>query len=668
MHFKTLSVSFVLLLSIILFINSNAINNNRNFAVINRQRLKSTWSRTQCGSPSGNADIPTRWANDVSPYKTPLTSYPRPMMVRKLPSTNTAEKSIGRKNMERNILKRLRDVGTEDQWYNLNGLWEWEATTGGIDNPPFGKTLNSSILVPFPVESCLSNQAPSSAKESREKQKMWYRLNFQIEKGNQKTLLHFGAVDWQTHVYLNTQYLGNHTGGYDGFSFEVTDLLMKNGNTNELIIYVFDPSDDGAQPNGKQRISAIDNPGGDQYTPNSGIWQTVWLETVPDIYIDNISINADTQELKVSANLINSGTDTIKVSFDVYDGGHRIAGSQVMPGTVATIQIPSAKTWSPNNPHLYDLIVTLSTGDSIISYFGMRTFQLEDVKEGGVKRPMLNGNFTFMAGWLDQSWWPDGQYTAPSDDALKFDIEIAKSFGMNMVRLHQKVNPERWYYHADQLGVAIYQDAVQKYHGATEDTIPFFVHDMTEMIKERGNHPSIIQWETFNEGDCWKAFTKPTSKYSVEDIVALAKSLDWQNRLVDTDSGGDANNLPVGDVNDIHDYPDPKDPKPTTMKYAMIGEFGGIGAFVSGKMWVPNKCHTYLHVSTPKDEADTYVNMTKTILNRIIDISASVYTQITDVELECDGFLNYDRTNKFTNEDIVKVRNANEALTSVELF
>ena len=146
MHFKTFSVSFVLLLSIILFINSNAINNNRNFAVINRQRLKSTWSRTQCGSPSGNADIPTRWANDVSPYKTPLTSYPRPMMVRKLPSTNTAEKSIGRKNMERNILKRLRDVGTEDQWYNLNGLWEWEATTGGIDNPPFGKTLNS---IPF---------------------------------------------------------------------------------------------------------------------------------------------------------------------------------------------------------------------------------------------------------------------------------------------------------------------------------------------------------------------------------------------------------------------------------------------------------------------------------------------------------------------------------------
>ena len=144
--------------------------------------------------------------------------------------------------------------------------------------------------------------------------------------------------------------------------------------------------------------------------------------------------------------------------------------------------------------------------------------------------------------------------------------------------------------------------------------------------------------------------------------------MDWQNRLVDTDSGGDANNLPVGDVNDIHDYPDPKDPKPTTTKYAMIGEFGGIGAFVSGKMWVPNKCHTYLHVSTPKDEADTYVNMTKTILNRIIDISASVYTQITDVELECDGFLNYDRTNKFTNEDIVKVRNANEALTSVELF
>lgn len=638
-------IAFQSLLSSTSFVTSR-------FTVLDRP-LPTTWSRTQCGSPAGSADLLTRWGKDVSAENIPLSLYPRPMMVRK----SLSDKGPGRM-LE---TKALRDTGSQDQWYNLNGLWEWEATNG-VGSPPFDTTLKGSILVPFPVESCLSSQAPFSGKESKKRQKMWYRIQFEVEqKSGHRTLLHFGAVDWQTHVYFNKKYLGNHTGGYDGFSFDLTTMLVEAGKSNELLVYVFDPSDEGAQPNGKQRISSIDEPGGDQYTPNSGIWQTVWLETVPATYIETIQINADTQTLEVSASVYGA-TDEL-VSFDIFDGGHRIAGRHAMPGTVVSIVVPSAKTWSPNNPHLYDLAVTLPSGDSVLSYFGMRTFRLEDYK--GVKRPALNANFTFMAGWLDQSWWPDGQYTAPSDDALKFDLLVAKMFGMNMVRLHQKVNPERWYYHADQLGVAIFQDAVQKYHGANRSTVPYFVHDLKAMIHQRGNHPSIIQWETFNEGDCWMVFTNE-SKYTVEDIVALVKALDWQNRLVDTDSGGTANALPVGDVNDIHDYPGPKDPKPSKTKYAMIGEFGGIGAFVDGKMWVPNKCHTYLHVSTPKDEAETYVNMTKIILNRVQDISACVYTQITDVELECDGFLNYDRTHKFSKEDVANVRRANQALTDAQ--
>ena len=626
------------------------------FAVVRRPR-SSTWARTQCGSPSGSADIPSRWAREVSPDNIPLAFYPRPMMVR---TRDSAWNALGP-----SAATVLRDAGDANQWLNLNGLWEWEATQNGAKHPPFGKTLNGSILVPFPVESCLSNQAPSSSKESRERQEMWYRTQFRIDRqllGQRRLLLHFGAVDWQTRVYVNQQYLGNHTGGYDGFSFDLTNVLLKERN-NELLVYVYDPSDDGAQPNGKQRISAIDSPGGDQYTPTSGIWQTVWLELVPNSYIEGLKINADLTSLNIRASVRNASGTTIL--FDVYDGGHRVASGQALPGSTASIKIPDPKWWSPNNPHLYDVVVTLSSGDSVLSYFGMRTFRLEDVvnsvQNGTVKRPMLNGKFTFMNGWLDQSWWPDGQYTAPSDGALKFDIASVKTFGMNMVRLHQKVNPERWYYYADTIGVAVYQDAVQKYHGATEATVPYFVHDLSEMIAERGNHPCIIQWETFNEGDCWKAFTA-TSKYTVEDIVALARSLDWQKRLVDTDSGGDANSLPVGDVNDIHDYPYPKNPKPSATKYAMIGEYGGIGAFVEGKEWVPQKCHTYLHVSTPEDEAQTYINMTRAILDRVQDISASVYTQITDVELECDGFLNYDRTYKFTDEVLASVRAANEAL------
>lgn len=268
---------------------------------------------------------------------------------------------------------------------------------------------------------------------------------------------------------------------------------------------------------------------------------------------------------------------------------------------------------------------------------------------------------------MDQSWWPDGQYTAPSDEALKSDITAIKTFGMNMIRLHQKVNSDRWYYHADVVGVAVMQDAVQKYGHASQATILPFVHDLVAMIEGRGSHPCIIQWETFNEGDCWGVFkTKP---YTVQDIVALARKTDWQKRPIDTDSGGGANNPPynVGDVNDIHDYPYPRHPMPSADKYAMIGEFGGIGAFITGKEWVPTKCHTYLKVATPALEASTYVTMAAQIGAVIKDVSASVYTQITDVELECDGFLNYDRTNKFNAQQTKSIHDANRALIDASL-
>jgi len=232
-------------------------------------------------------------------------------------------------------------------------------------------------------------------------------------------------------------------------------------------------------------------------------------------------------------------------------------------------------------------------------------------------------------------------------------------FGLNMIRLHQKVNPERWYYHADTIGVAIFQDMVQKYGGASAETVPLYVQDFKAMVAGRSNHPSIVQWETFNEGDCWGVFkTKP---YDVAGIVALAKQLD-PTRLVDTDSGGGANNMHIGDVNDIHSYPWPGNPKNSATQYAMIGEFGGIGAFVEGKEWKPRSCHTYLHVDTPAQEAATYIKMAGQIQSRVDHVSASVYTQTTDLELECDGFLNYDRTNKFSDADTEAIRKANQAI------
>jgi hypothetical protein len=320
------------------------------------------------------------------------------------------------------------------------------------------------------------------------------------------------------------------------------------------------------------------------------------------------------------------------------------------------INVPDAKLWSPTGPNLYDLKVSTAT-DEVTSYFGLRTFGLGEGPKG--KRTFLNGNFTFLAGFLDQSWWPDGQYTAPTDAALAYDIQAVPMFGLNMIRLHQKVNPERWYYHADKLGVVVMQDMVQKYGHASSDLIPYFVEDFKAMVAGRGNHPSIVQFETFNEGDCWGVFkTKP---YDVAGIVALSRELD-PTRLVDTDSGGGANNMHIGDVNDIHSYPYPGDPQPSDTQYAMIGEFGGIGAFVEGKEWKPKACHTYLHVDTPNDEAMTYVKMAATIQSRVDHVSASVYTQTTDLELECDGFLNYDRSNKFSDADTAAIKKANQAI------
>jgi hypothetical protein len=698
----------------------------------------------------------------------------------------------------------------ESTYQNLNGLWQFQPANP-TDHPPFGHTLSENILVPFPVESCLSGIGETY-------KYLWYRLVFNRPSGfsSGKILIHFGAVDWQSSVWINQQFIGNHTGGYDHFSYDITNAIS--ATNNELIVYVYDPSDDGYQPNGKQRISAINNPGGDTYTPSSGIWQTVWLENVPTEYISNIRIRADTTSLTIttftspdntgpqhgvdrpggdmpgmplpmntyshwdcySLCLNTSGcvswafdvplcgssnqppvcwlkstvtnavqndcrisgthqTPSSGVKYTVYDGNTVVASGAGTPGVPTSIQIPNPKLWTPTSPFLYTITVTTQT-DSVQSYFGMRSvslghyqhpttpdtgpqvgidrsggdmpgspFQLSSADptlcwnkckstsgcvnwayaipncNGGgysqpmcwlkssyqgtgpnacrvsgalgqpaypARRPNLNGEFIFYAGWLDQSYWPDGQYTAPTEEALAFDLQAVKTFGFNSVRLHQKVNPDRWYWYADSLGIVLLQDMFQKYGGATAATIQPFIVELYRMIDQLYNHPSIVQWEVFNEGDCVGVF-------NATQVTQMVLDLD-PSRLVDTNSGGPANNLYFANVNDIHTYPYPGDPKPSATQYAMIGEFGGVGAFVSGKEWVAGQCTTYLHVNTPADEAATYINMTNMI--SLDDVSVIIYTQITDVELECDGFLNYDRTNKFTTSEIQSVAAANQKL------
>ena len=308
----------------------------------------------------------------------------------------------------------------------------------------------------------------------------------------------------------------------------------------------------------------------------------------------------------------------------------------------------------------------------------MQLCSLQEADGGHGTRPLLNGRFTFAAGVLDQSWWPDGQYTAPTDDALAYDVQMLSMFGLNMIRLHQKVNPERWYYHTDKAGVLIFQDMPQKLASrgsARAETIPYFIADLRAMIKGRRNHPSVVQWTMFNEDDCIWAFTTPAANpWTVGAVVALAKQLD-PTRLVDTLSGGVAgqnsqipNLTSTGDVEDLHSYPYPSNPQPSTTQYAMIGEFGGLGIQhpIGGvqHMWSPKGCWRPPNamVPFPHNMSVAYVAMAATIQGRVDHVSASVYTQTTDIESECDGFLSYDRTIKFNDADTKAIAAANQAI------
>ncbi len=651
-----------------------------------------------------------------------------------------------------------RDRGDPSTWASLNGLWEWEADDGsGV--VPSGRSLASRILVPFPIESCLSGVAPNSS--DAYVNASWYRLLVRVAPASpaQRVVLRFGAVSAEARVFIGGRLAATHAGAYDGFEVELTGAISSQlarapplrstgthagGATLEILVHAVNNADRGPAPAGKQRISAISNPGGDTYTPNSGIWQSVWVEEVPRSFVRRVELGADLQTLTATAfvDAADDGAAPPTLCYDVFEsggaasGGSSVARACAPAGSATRIAVPSPKPWSPASPYLYDLRVRLMGAqggaeivDEVLSYFGMRTFAVGRppatasalvesapcsppppythypgalgadvptlleltnvtlaaaaaacdaraacdgftlgaklpvapttllgkvwlksaplsirsanpdwqtyVKRGGAARarPLLNGKPVFLAGWLDQSFWPDGIYTAPTDEALRSDLLAVAEHGLTTARLHQKVNPERWYYHADAAGVLVLQDAVQKYGGATSATIAPFEAMMLAMIRSRGNHPCIVQWTAFNEVDCWRVFN--TTNHTVADVVARASAADWQRRPVDTDSGGKANSLPVGSVNDIHTYPYPGLPLPSATRYAMVGEFGGIGAFVAEKEWVPAACHVWYHlnVKTPEDEAKAYVGMAETLRERIADgLAASIYTQASHLQ------------------------------------
>ena len=526
--------------------------------------------------------LKTRWAKDVTPDHV-LPEYPRPQMVRK-------------------------------DWLNLNGLWDIK----------LGDGTESKILVPFAIESALSGVM-------KHVDRVTYRRSFEIPKGwsGQQVLLHFGAVDWECKVTLNGKELGVHRGGYDAFSYNITDALKPEG-TQEITVEVFDPTDLGGQPRGKQKLK----PGSIMYTATTGIWQTVWLEPVAPAHIESLKIVPDVDESCLRLTVFGSGSVEAVASED----GKVIAQVTGQAGSELKLSIPSPKLWSPDSPHLYDLRVSLKSGDktvdAVTSYFGMRKIALgKDDK--GITRMMLNGKPVFQVGPLDQGFWPDGIYTAPTDEALRFDIAETKRLGFNTTRKHVKVEPDRWYYWCDKLGLLVWQD-MPCGNSYTDKPQPIdkpqFKSELVNMVKNLWNHPSIIMWVVFNENQ---------GQHDTEALVAEVKALD-PSRLVNNASGNDDKNC--GDVIDKHTYPGPESPKPEDNRAAVLGEFGGLGLPVDGHTWT-KKTWGYEGTKNIKDLTSAYEKLLGKAweLNSTAGLSAVIYTQFTDVETECNGLLTYDR-------------------------
>ncbi|CAG0928540.1 beta-glucuronidase [Thermoflexales bacterium] len=432
--------------------------------------------------------------------------------------------------------------------------------------PPVGQLLKETILVPFPIESALSGIM-------RYHDRMWYRRTFTIppEWAGERVLLNFGAVDWEATVYVNGHTVGSHRGGYDAFSFDITDQL--NGGANELIVNVYDPTNLGNQPMGKQRLYGT----GVWYTPASGIWQTVWLEPVPAAFITHLQMIPDIDRQTVQLLVSGQGITTHTIEARVRHANAFVAGALGGVGSPITIPIPLPHLWSPDDPFLYDIQIDLKSGSTLVdhvdSYFGMRKISLQRI--GDYVRLMFNNQFLFQMGVMAQGYWPDGIYTAPTDEALRFDLEQAKALGYNLVRLHMKVEPARWYYWTDRLGLLVWQDmpAMRDGYVPPDADRAQFEIELKELINERRNSPAIIMWILFNEG--W-------GQYDGVRLTSLVKSWD-SSRLVDTASGW--REEWTGDVVDRHSYVDPEAPKPQIDRASVTGEFGGIGLKIPGHTW-----------------------------------------------------------------------------------
>lgn len=513
-----------------------------------------------------------------------------------------------------------------------------------------GRDLSRRVLVPYPVEAARSGVG-------RPQERMWYRRTFSVPPewagGGERVLLHFGAVDHEATVWVNGRELGTHAGGFDAFSFDVTAALLPGGD-QEVVVGVFDPTDAGGQPVGKQRR----RPGGIWYTAASGIWQTVWLEPVPPVHLAELQLGSDARAgaLRVRADVAGAPAGGLTLDVEVRADGAPVAKARGEARAELRIPVPAPRLWSPDDPFLYGLRVRLLDGerplDAVDGYAGLRSIEVE----GG--RLLLNGQSVFALGPLDQGYWPDGVLTAPSDEALRSDLEQARALGFNAVRKHVKVEPERWYWWADRLGLLVWQDMPSPPAGREPDVQDRdrFLTELRRLVEGRRNHPSVVAWVVFNEG--W-------GQFEPERVAALVRAWD-PDRIVDASSGS---NLPGvggegGDVLDDHTYVGPGSPAPGPgdARIAAVGEFGGLGLRVPGHTWSGGGGFAYEMQPDGAALTDRYVGLLERVrtLRGRCGLSAAFYTQLTDVEDELNGLLTYDR--QVVKVDAVRVRQANQAV------
>ncbi|UIJ44368.1 glycoside hydrolase family 2 [Sphingomonas cannabina] len=591
-------------------------------------------------------EVMTRWGREVTPENV-WRSYPRPQMKR-------------------------------DKWLNLNGRWDYAITRAAAPQPA---QWDGRILVPFPVEAKLSGVARKVTPDDR----LWYRRSFTVpaDWAGQNVKLNFGAVDYAARVWVNGAMVGAHEGGFDAFGFDITDYLRPG--SNELVIQVADPTSAGSQPRGKQSL----DPSGIWYTAVSGIWQTVWLEPVPKLHIADVRATPDIDRGVVEVDVALSGwaNDTDAVRLTARSGGKAIASTLIRANRHTTLAIPNAHLWSPEDPFLYDLTAELVTvrdpyagkperdrvsydarftkgerdtyaaarvagapRDRVETYFAMRKISVGPGRVAGQPVLLLNNKPYFQNGTLDQGWWPDGLYTPPSEEAMKSDLVFLKKAGFNMLRKHIKVEPARYYYDADHLGMLIWQDmpsgggedqfvtgTSQSQAVFSSDLMAVHQNELARMVGGLRAFPSIVMWVVNNEG--W-------GQYDSATLARYVKGMD-PSRLVNADSGWLDVAPTVSDVFDIHTYEDvPRRPERQSVRAIVLGEYGGIGLPVEGHIWRPSKRNW--GYQTAKDEGDylaRYRRKLEEVIRQAKDhgLSASVYTQTTDVEDEVNGLLTYDR-------------------------